>query len=150
MVVAWIFRAEDCLSCNTPVRPFRQLQARYADRVRFQALAVSDAPDDRALVASFLKRERLLSFETRLLDLGQYRGSFGQQTLPAVVVLAGGRLLGVWDDRATRVAEGFGDARTTVDEVLQRVFAREVTDRQATVRTDPSKTPHPSSHQPGG
>lgn len=91
-VVAWVFRAEDCLACFTPARELRGLQAEYGDRLRIWAVAVDDP---RNLAGPFLRGERIRA-QHRSIDSGMYRQLFGRAELPALYVSLRDTIRGVW------------------------------------------------------
>jgi hypothetical protein len=88
VLVGWVFKAEDCLSCYTPASALRHLQGEYGSRVRIAAVLVGR---DSATANSFLRRERLNVQLTSLSTLG-YRKQFRWTPTPALYVVRDGEI----------------------------------------------------------
>ena len=129
--ILWVIRDADVLACRTPAREMRALQASYGDRLRIAVVAVGDRP---RLVPGFIREERLAA-ELVPVSGSVFRREFGRVVLPAVVVVNGGRVVGVWDgSRAT------SEAVRTGRRVRAAVVLRQLLDRGGAVaETSPSK-----------
>ncbi|HVG45855.1 MAG TPA: hypothetical protein VM890_14035 [Longimicrobium sp.] len=116
--ILWVVRDADVLACRTPAREMRALQAAYGDRFGIAVVAVGDRP---RLVPAFIREERLAA---ELVPVSErvYRERFGRVVLPAVVVVKGGRVVGVWDgSRATSEAVRTG-RRVHAADVLRQLL----------------------------
>lgn len=94
--VAWVFRAEDCLSCRAPAYRLRALQRLHGGRVRLVLAAVGEPGP---LVRNWAARERL---DARIVHLSEdeYRRHFGGSPLPALYLAEGDRVVAVWSGAA--------------------------------------------------
>jgi hypothetical protein len=91
-VVAWVFRGEDCLSCFTPARELRGLQAEYGDRIGIWAVAVDDT---RGLAGPFLRAERIRA-RHQSIDSDTHRRVFGRSELPTLYLSLRDTVRAVW------------------------------------------------------
>lgn len=89
VTVAWVFRAGDCLTCQTPAHMLRRIQGRHPSRARLLMIEVGKPSE---LVTSFFRQERL-NVELVNLDREEYSQSFGTSSLPALYVVKGGKIL---------------------------------------------------------
>lgn len=91
IVIAWVFRTEDCLSCQGWSWAFRRIQQKYAEQVKLYALHVGD---DVSAVDEFFRRERLAGSLVHLRPR-EYRRVFGSTALPALYLLKGETVVAV-------------------------------------------------------
>lgn len=88
VVLAWVFRSEDYLTCAAPAAELRRVQ-RALGAVRVVAVAVGD--EHREWLPAFFRRERV-DVDAAYLDLPVYRDRFGGSPLPALYLLRDGRV----------------------------------------------------------
>lgn len=85
LVVRWVFRDADLMSCRTPAYTLRHLRSRFGDSIELVALGIGvDEPSARA----FLRAQRL---DVKFVSLSEaeYRKHFTQPPVPGIVVLVG-------------------------------------------------------------
>jgi hypothetical protein len=115
--VAWVFRTEDCLSCNAPSFRLRQIQQAYGSQVAIFATAVG-VPSD--LLNSFLARERL-KVDVVHLRKAEYRQVLGRTPLPALYLVKDGDIVGAWYRDLASVHQG----EKTLEEMLGQLLVKE-------------------------
>lgn len=93
IVVTWVFRAEDCLSCQAFPGEIRRVLKDHVGSIRFAAVQVGE-PDDTAVTNAFFRREQLNPHYIQMSPAA-YRATFGILPLPAIYVVVNGRLLRV-------------------------------------------------------
>jgi glutathione S-transferase len=91
-VLTWVFDADDCLACVTPAAALRRIVARQRATMRLRLLAVAS---DSAVVAGFLRQERLRAEVVRLSE-SRARAVLGPLTRPALLLTRGRTLVKMW------------------------------------------------------
>lgn len=90
VIITWVFRAEDCLTCQAFPIEIRKILDKHGAAVRFAAIQVGEAADT-AIASAFFRRERL-SPHYRQMERSGYRALFGDLPVPAIFVTINGRL----------------------------------------------------------
>jgi hypothetical protein len=90
VTVAWIVGEKDWLTCRPPTRELRRALARHGARVEVVAVSVGTRP---RMLHAFFRRERLAPRMEHLTE-AEYRRVFGRAPLPALYVVADGRIVG--------------------------------------------------------
>lgn len=119
LLVGWVLRAEDCLSCTTPTTAFRQMKAKYGDRVKIVGVGVAT---DSAAVESFLRRERL-QVQMTYLDRLAYHRQFGWSPVPAVYVVRDGKVV-VAPEAGARSPDRLAEI-VMLEDTVHRMIARQ-------------------------
>ena len=93
VVLAWVFRTGDYLSCAAPILELRRAQHALGPKVRIAAVVVG-AERHRGWVPAFFRRERV-SAEVAYVDVDEYRRVLGASPLPALYLVQGGTIRNV-------------------------------------------------------
>jgi hypothetical protein len=88
--VVWAVHSADILSCATAAKDIRYVQRAYDGRV--SAMALTSARDS-AVIASFLRSERLGGLPRRHLTDREFRRETGGETTPTVYVVRNGKVV---------------------------------------------------------
>jgi hypothetical protein len=110
VTIGWVFRAEDCLTCQNFQGELRHILGVHGSQVNFVAVHVGEKADT-LLATAFFHRERL---DPVLVNLAanEYRKLFGAMPLPALYVVVNSKLVHV----------AFGDVDSiTLGEVLKNL-----------------------------
>ena len=89
VMLAWVFRSEDYLSCSAPAVELRRVQRALGGRVRVVAVAVGS--EHRGWVPAFFRRERVRA-EIAYVDVGEYHRLLGGSPLPAMYLVQDGTI----------------------------------------------------------
>jgi len=92
VVLAWVFRTGDYLSCAAPIAELRRAQHALGPKVRVAAVVVGAR--HRGWVPAYFRRERV-SAEVAYLDVDEYRRVLGASPLPALYLVRGGTIRNV-------------------------------------------------------
>lgn len=91
VIVTWVFRTEDCLTCQAFPAEIRRALKEHGESIRFAAIQVG-APGDTTVAKAFFERERLNPRYVQVRS-NDYRATFGDLPLPAIYVIVNGRLV---------------------------------------------------------
>lgn len=113
-------RGEDCLRCQTPSQQLRTLQERQGDsKVSFWAVGVGD---DKHLVESYLRRERLVDFTFTPMTTEEYSDRFGDATIPSFYLISNGRIVATWGQRVVIDPQLVGFA-PSIEEAIETMLS---------------------------
>jgi hypothetical protein len=115
--LVWVFRTEDCLTCQGLDYPLRRVQAAYGARVPLVAVHVG-ATADSTVARSYFARKRLNVSRLVTISPREFRRSFGEPGLPALYMVRDGRV--AWSSNA-RIDPGAGPVR--LDSLLRALRA---------------------------
>lgn len=87
LLVVWALRGADMVTCATAAREIRHVQRAHPGKVRAMAVV---AGRDSALVASFLRAERLAALSRRYLSEREMRSQTGGETAQTLYVVQDG------------------------------------------------------------
>jgi hypothetical protein len=119
LLVVWALRGADVVTCATAAQEIRHVQRAYAGRVR--AMAVTPGRDS-ALVASFLRTERLGRLPRRHLAERELRAETGGETAPTIYVVRAGTVVArLRADRNTLLS---GRGADRLDSVVAALLAQ--------------------------
>ena len=104
LVVAWIFRIADVLSCQSAGPLLREVQKYEGDRVAIRVIAIGDASE---LVQDYFRVQRIRA-QVRYVPGASFREGFGDLKLPALFLVRDGVVRGIWTGSSTvaKLAEG--------------------------------------------
>lgn len=114
--VVWIFRTDDCLSCQAMDYSLRRLQAAYGGRVALVAVHVGRG-EDASIPAAFFAGKRLETAAAVDVSPRAFRRAFGDVTLPVLLLARGDTV--AWSSVAP------GEPRLTAARI-DSVFATEL------------------------
>jgi hypothetical protein len=86
----WVFRTEDCLSCQALDYELRRVQRRYGHRIPLVAVHIGGAKHESVARAFLTTRRVQASLVT--VPPSEYRRLFGESVLPSVHVVQEGRI----------------------------------------------------------
>ena len=86
--LVWVFRTDDCLSCQSFDYAVRRLQATYGDSVPFVAVHVGDAAREQ-VPRSFFRARRIQVARSVTLSPRRFSRSYRETGLPALLVVRG-------------------------------------------------------------
>ena len=89
VVLAWVFRTNNYLSCLAPVVELRRAQQASGGKVRVVAVAVGS--EHRAWVPAFFRRERIQA-EVAYVDVDGYRRLLASSPVPALYLVQEGTI----------------------------------------------------------
>jgi hypothetical protein len=89
VVLAWVFRSQDYLTCAAPAAELRRVQRAFGADVRIVAVAVGS--EHRDWLPAFFRRERV-DVRPVFLEEDEYHARFGGSPLPAMYLLRDGRI----------------------------------------------------------
>lgn len=95
--VVWVFRTEDCLSCQSLDYSLRRLQRTRGDRVSLVAVHVGRTADA-GIPAAFFASRRVRTSAAIDVTPRRFRRQFGDVTLPALLLVRGDTI--VWSSTA--------------------------------------------------
>lgn len=113
--VVWIFRTDDCLSCEAMDYSLRRLQRAYGDRVGLIAVHVGREADA-GIPAAFFASRRLRTAAAVDVPRRTFRRVYGDVSLPVLLLVRGDTI--AWSSAAP------GEPRLT-PERIDSVFAAE-------------------------
>lgn len=119
LLVVWALRSADVVTCATSAQEIRHVQRAYGGRVR--AMAVTAGPDS-ALVASFLRAERLARLPRRHLSEREFKEETGGEAAPTVYVVRSGRVVALLRADRNTLLSGRGADR--LDSVVTALLAQ--------------------------
>ncbi|MBW3570188.1 MAG: hypothetical protein KY467_03705 [Gemmatimonadetes bacterium] len=93
VALLWVFRTRDCLSCEEVDEHLRRVQREFGASVAIVAVHVGNARDATVPRSFFASRRVALARQVRHTPR-EFRRTFGDVTLPAVLVASGSRI--VW------------------------------------------------------
>jgi hypothetical protein len=114
--LVWVFKTQDCLSCEAFDFTLRRLQRTYGRTVPLGTVHVGHAEHANIPRDFFTARRVAVAAETRISP-GDFRRDYGEVTLPALLAVRGGRI--VWSS-AVAGPEPLTEARL---DTLLRGFA---------------------------
>jgi hypothetical protein len=111
-VLAWVFRGDDYLGCESAAREVRRVQFRYGTALRVSMVYVGDDPER---LSRFARTERINAELTRLGER-EYRRVFGDALLPGFFLVRDGHVAAALSPPgdSTSAAEGAEDALMAV------------------------------------
>lgn len=90
--ILWVFRTEDCLTCQNMDYPVRKVQSSFGPSVPLFAVHVG-SEEQAAIPQSFFRTRRLRVEQSVNVPLRDFRNEFGDVALPALYVVKGRRIL---------------------------------------------------------
>lgn len=91
LLITWVIRAQDCLTCRTPSRALRRWSG-IPMEAAIQVVVVGRGEDR---VRAFLEAERIVARVSRL-NRGAHRKMFGRASVPALYVVRHDTVIAVW------------------------------------------------------
>lgn len=115
--LVWVFRTEDCLTCQGFDFALRRLQRTYGSAVPLAAVHVGHAAHASIPRAFFSRRRVVLSAETRI-DPREFSRRYGEVAMPALLAVREGRI--VW---SSTVADSVPLTEARLDSLLRSFVA---------------------------
>ncbi len=132
--VIWVFRTEDCLSCEALDYSLRRLQRAHAGTVALVAVHVG-APEHASIAQAFFASRRLALDRMGEISPREFRGRYGDLTLPLLLLARGDTI--IWSSASP------GQPRLTV-EGIDSLFNSRLTDERD-LRRQGTRTPRPAN-----
>lgn len=137
--VVWVFRTDDCLTCQAMDYSLRRLQRTYGNRVALVAVHVGSEADA-SIPAAFFASRRLTTTAAMNIAPRDFRRVYGDVTLPVLLLAKGDTI--AWSSVAP------GEPRLTparIDSVFAAGLGRRPAHPAVGARTTPDSSSHPSS-----
>jgi hypothetical protein len=120
--LVWVFRTDDCLTCQSFDYAVRRLQATYGDSLPFVAVHVGDAARER-VPRSFFRARRIQVARSVTLSPRRFRRSHRETGLPALLVVRGSTV--AWSSALPAGVANAGQLDSLVQDVKERVSSSE-------------------------
>ena len=121
--LVWVFRTDDCLTCQAADYPLRQVQARFGDQVPLVAVHVG-AEADSTIPNAFMRTRRLRTAERFTVSPRAFRRAHGDAALPTVVLVKGDTIVWTSTIRAGNAGAGPVELDTVVNHWMRKAPPR--------------------------